>query len=358
MMTYINFDKQPTLDNIDLSRTIDLLRGIAIALMIWGHCIQYCNGGRIDFFENAAYKCIYSFHMPLFMLISGYLFYYSEKKRNLHDLISRKINTLLYPILSCSIINVILTIGIDSILKGTPEAVLEAIRIYSLWFLWSVLLSSIVLAITVKCFDSMIMKGLCLILGIGILAVFPGNELHLFMYPYFIIGYIIANFSGRLRKCFNWIGALSCVCFALMLGHYSTKHYIYTTGICRGGGITESIKIDLFRWAIGLAGSFAIIWIVVVITSRFKRTELTAFLEKLGQDSLAIYSLSASFLSYWLPVITDRVLLLVPFFNVQNHLFLYNFVITPFITTVYLCLFMQVIKLLKKCGAYRLIFNR
>ena len=83
---------------------INFLRGLAIFLMLWGHSIQYCCGSQIDFFENAVFKFIYSFHMPFFMLISGYLFFYSEQKRNMVELIEYKGKSLLYPILMCSLL--------------------------------------------------------------------------------------------------------------------------------------------------------------------------------------------------------------------------------------------------------------
>ena len=56
---------------------IDLIKGIAIITVIIGHLIQYTSVGNFNFYENYIYKFIYSFHMPLFMLISGYLFYFS-----------------------------------------------------------------------------------------------------------------------------------------------------------------------------------------------------------------------------------------------------------------------------------------
>ena len=94
---------------------INLLRGIAIFLMLWGHCIQYCCGEQFDFFENDLFKAIYSFHMPLFMTISGYLFFFSASKRELAELVPYKVKSLLYPILMGSIVNLIITIGIASL---------------------------------------------------------------------------------------------------------------------------------------------------------------------------------------------------------------------------------------------------
>ena len=50
---------------------LDILKGIGIVLVILGH--QYLPIGHF----------IYSFHMPLFFLISGYLYYKKEIKESL-----------------------------------------------------------------------------------------------------------------------------------------------------------------------------------------------------------------------------------------------------------------------------------
>lgn len=65
-------------------REIDLIKGIAIFLVVFGHSIQYGSGSYFLksglFFQNNVFKVIYSFHMPLFMLVSGFLFYSSKDR--------------------------------------------------------------------------------------------------------------------------------------------------------------------------------------------------------------------------------------------------------------------------------------
>lgn len=100
------------------STLLNFLRGIAIFLMLWGHSIQYCDNAQFDFFENTAFKIIYSFHMPLFMLISGYLFYFSEQKRGMIELMEYKTKSLLYPLLMCSTLNLLITSGIENTIVG------------------------------------------------------------------------------------------------------------------------------------------------------------------------------------------------------------------------------------------------
>ena len=68
---------------------IDFAKGISILLVLWGHCIQYMSAGAFDFFDDNALKVIYSFHMPLFMLLSGYVSYYGCNKKLIDIIVKR-----------------------------------------------------------------------------------------------------------------------------------------------------------------------------------------------------------------------------------------------------------------------------
>lgn len=54
----------------------DLLKLFAIYLVIIGHCVQYLLPTRP--YDEPLYVYIYSFHMPLFMMISGFFSYKEE----------------------------------------------------------------------------------------------------------------------------------------------------------------------------------------------------------------------------------------------------------------------------------------
>lgn len=49
----------------------DSLKGLLILLVVLGHAIQITLGAECD--NNHLWNLIYSFHMPAFMAISGYL---------------------------------------------------------------------------------------------------------------------------------------------------------------------------------------------------------------------------------------------------------------------------------------------
>ena len=340
------------------SSYVNILRGLAIFLMLWGHSIQYSCAGQFDFFENTMFKLIYSFHMPLFMLISGYLFLFSEQKRGMTELIEYKSKSLLYPILMCSILNLLLTTGIVSVLRGGYGALLGGIPLTSLWFLWSVLACSVALAFAMKLSKDHLIQTLLLIIGILFVTLFPNWTLNIYMYPYFIVGYLYARNKRKIRKARMMIGYTSTIVFIVMIFFYDKKHYIYTSGLFGGETLLESLKIDLFRWAIGLFGAITATWICWLLYGVIKKGKIHSIIENLGQDSLTVYALSTSLLSYWLPKFANILLSVLSWINWNDYIWLYNLIVTPLVAAAYSVLLLLIIKGLKKTNTYRLIFGR
>lgn len=56
----------------------DVLKGITIILVAYGHVLQTFNS---NWEISIIGRTIYAFHMPLFMLVSGYFFYPSVQNR-------------------------------------------------------------------------------------------------------------------------------------------------------------------------------------------------------------------------------------------------------------------------------------
>ena len=105
---------------------IDFLKGIAIIFVLWGHAIQYSVIGETSFFDNAVFMIIYSFHMSFFMLISGYVFRWTYEKRDLKNLIVRRSQTLLQPIIICGIIYYYSTFFLRGLPDGFHGVILSA----------------------------------------------------------------------------------------------------------------------------------------------------------------------------------------------------------------------------------------
>ncbi len=81
---------------------IDLLKGFAIILVLLGHSIRnnYINLTTISIWCEILSSIIYSFHMALFFLISGFLF--GNRPIKYKDLITKKFKRLLIPYLLLS----------------------------------------------------------------------------------------------------------------------------------------------------------------------------------------------------------------------------------------------------------------
>ncbi len=100
--------------------SIDVIKATTILFVILGHSIQYGCGTEYleskSFFQNSLFEYIYSFHMPLFAMISGYLFYYTVSRRSYKEVIINRIQRLFIPILSWQIILCIWT-GVKNVIK-------------------------------------------------------------------------------------------------------------------------------------------------------------------------------------------------------------------------------------------------
>lgn len=257
--------------NVQRNIFIDATKGVAIILVVLGHCIQYGSRLSVDnlYFSDPLFKAIYSFHMPLFMLVSGYLFYYSIKRHSIKYNIKTRFSRLIIPILSWNTIYLAIT-ALPLVIRG-ETSVFHLVLSYpvALWFLWSIFWCSLItLFVSHILRDSLWAYVLLGIAGLLIPSLHTyGVCYHVFMYPYFVFGYIWNKY--RLQRIAAKIGGakgLTVFCVLLVLylalySHYGYEDYIYTTGTCilnrppRHLIDTQQLAIDIYRYAMGFLGS-------------------------------------------------------------------------------------------------------
>lgn len=346
---------------------LNIVKGLAIFLMIWGHCIQYCIPSGVDFFENVAFKIIYSFHMPLFMLVSGYLFYFSFQKRDCKELLKHRSQGLIYGIIFGNIFIWFTTICVLHLFRGDFSILLNGSWVSSfggLWFLWSVLTASIVLGVVLKKIKNPFCQWLCLILGVFFVWMFPCGELNAFMYPYFLIGFLFARYKDKV-KSLNWLKYLAIPIYIVAMFFFTKEHYIYTTGLLGGGeSRIDAIMVDLFRWAVGLFGSISILTILELLyTLLIRKTNkfiLWRGIECIGEKSLQMYVISVAAVSFWLPYIMKPIyesFFELNIFFIENMWF-YNCIFTVVLTIFYCIVLYWILKLFDKLKISRIIFGR
>ncbi len=84
---------------MEYSKKIDVIKAFAIWTVVYGHSIQFGSGEEVlntgSFFENGVFQFIYSCHMPLFILVSGYLFYFSLNRHTVNKVVKSHTSTQL-----------------------------------------------------------------------------------------------------------------------------------------------------------------------------------------------------------------------------------------------------------------------
>lgn len=82
----------------------DIIKLFAIFLVIWGHCILHLQNHQYNVWGNPLYRWIASFHMPLFMMISGF---FSSKTLGIREFAQKKFHQLILPSLTFGVLFVL-----------------------------------------------------------------------------------------------------------------------------------------------------------------------------------------------------------------------------------------------------------
>ena len=72
---------------------MDLAKSFTIFLVIWGHSIQYFRSQNYEL--ELSYRIIYSFHMPLFMIMCGH-FFPTRTHKSIQSLLLQRFKALIF----------------------------------------------------------------------------------------------------------------------------------------------------------------------------------------------------------------------------------------------------------------------
>lgn len=286
---------------------LDLTKGFAIFLVVFGHVIQFGSGkdflSNREFFLDPVFSFIYSFHMPIFMLLSGFLFYRAKDKGVL-EIFKVKSTSLLLPVLVWQSLFFLLTLMSNdlnflSLLRKYISSV-----VHGLWFLWAVFYCSMLVSVVNKILKDSHFRKIAYVIVL-VLTLFTPDfiNLHLYKYmlPYFIIGYYsqcaLKKLDSLNKKSHIIYIAIFCSSFFVLLKSYDYNSYIYTSKyFILSSEIPpfQHFKIDVFRFLIGILGSISIILIINAINKSnwFSQSYFKEGVLYLGRNSLGIYIIS------------------------------------------------------------------
>lgn len=265
---------------------IDGLKGITILFVIIGHLIQYAFYPE-TFDDNILFRYIYSFHMPFFMVLSGFTVNVNISSREeLISKISKRFINLIIPFISWAIIKYY-------IFDGPTVLEVFANPMNGLWFLYALFFIYTIFLITTYLTKKMsILKQSLSILGISLLLKFISLRIHDYgigtiatHFIYFYLGYVLFLFKDKLiTKDFTrflWFSIPLFFLLAFFWHRNSGQNNIFDTPILNS--IISSVP---YRFIIVIIATYSLFLIFYRQEKLFKRIGL----EYIGKITLGIYA--------------------------------------------------------------------
>lgn len=271
----------------------DSLKGILIVLVVLGHAIQaVMKKQRADFTEDYLWNLIYSFHMPAFMAVSGFVAYRKVMAgANLWlPTIGRRFRQLMIPFLIWSVA----LLFVNHNVEHYYEYLLYPQK--SLWFLWALFfivviftgVETIARKIELRHEVAMI---LCWMAQIGVMFVMPnakllGVEYVAYYFIYYAVGYYLHKYDEILMIKNNGVLVVLGVLWFALGSIYSTQ------------GLPEPLKIipviphSLLYMVYRLFTALVAIWFLFGACEKIFNVDkgLTLWAIQLGKVLLGIYA--------------------------------------------------------------------
>lgn len=320
----------------------DILKLFAIFMVIWGHCIQHLlSSNHID---ETGYIIIYSFHMPLFMTISGY-FASSSLNRDFITSIMTKSRQLLLPCLSASFVLTcyVLFIEEESVFTvGKFLSKLDGNLRYSFWFLKTAFFCFLMAKIsygfgkfkTIAFIITLLLSNIPFITKISYFTVNIAT-----MYPCFVVGILIKAYWDDIIKHTKSITIGSGIVFLIMLLFWNKDFWqpkFEMLENIKNGDIIRLFYLGyliLYRLIIGIAGSIFFFTLFQLVFGNIKN-KATRKICEYGKYTMCIYILQ----TFILEILMEKY---IKFDYVNEYVF--NLLIVPAISIalLILCIFLS-----------------
>ena len=256
---------------------IDSVKGLSIFFVVWLHVIQYYGGG--DTFNNILFYKVCSFHMPTFMIISGYLFAKKINKKNTLQLIRTQFCRLILPNIGWGGLFLVLSSFKNNI--TIHDIVLLP---NCCWFLFTLFVVSILFHLTYKLIDNVLTISILLVV---ITFFINGVEFIKFYIPFFGIGLIFQKYHLFEIQDITTKQYIFLILVSILLLLFWEKEYIIYITPCPSILCSHFFNIYLIRIITGTIMTYSLI---VFFQKTYKKTPfITQLLTFLSYNSLGIY---------------------------------------------------------------------
>lgn len=265
---------------------IDLCKSFAIFCVLLGHSLQYCENGEP--FDNSLWTIIYAFHMPLFMMLSGY-FLQSSFKLPFKTLVTKKFKQLIIPTISVYICINLPILLIETNTQGIALTEYWWNFYNSAWFLKSLFVCYIIAYLSKILLRSDIVASLTSILFVMLWGRF--NDFHIStMLPFFWYGYIFSKYREAILANKRIILGFSSIVSFILLLFWDGYYTVYFTPLLHPFEI-DNLIIYAFRFIIGLSCSTSVILICKCASDKYAYNSFFLKLTSIGRNTLGIYLL-------------------------------------------------------------------
>lgn len=269
---------------------LDYLKGSLIFLVAWGHLIQFIGyQGQPGYYQNPLFKFIYSFHMPLFMAVSGYFSFRTIAQADWRECVWRRFRQVIVPAICWPPLYVITKFTIFVLMAGTWAGGGKLFREFMMdyrpgyWFLWAVFVAAAIVAGLRK----FRLDRLEYFAAVTFAMLFAPEAAYFYLvkytFPFFCVGYALAKGDQISLPRMTWpvvvflmVGSLGCY---FLWNHDS---YVYTT---RMRLTSDNLSNITLRWVAG----FVVSGFFLLLVFLAYRCVKLPFFSGWGRRSLDIY---------------------------------------------------------------------
>ena len=269
---------------------LDFLKFFAISSVLLGHSVEQTTGN--DFWDNPIWAFIYTYHMPLFMMLCGY-FFNSSLKLSFSELFKKKFVQLMIPAISAWVLMYLFV----TLTKYNPYPEIVDLSwmgfMNALWFLKSVFFCYLIGWVFIKAFKN-VWASAILSSVIALFTPLCNIDSINFMLPMFWMGHLFHQHQAWIDKHRKTLFASSLVAFIAMLPFWSGRLTVYMVPIQFFDWSTfafdwNNLGITLYRMAIGMVGSMFFFLLAPWVYDRISDWRITPTLNQLGKCTLGLY---------------------------------------------------------------------
>ena len=268
---------------------INNLKALAVLLVILGHAVQYSVS---EFDKNIMFNLIYSFHMPLFFFISGFLLNYSRR----NNFLARRIKSLVIPYLSWAFfycfyygwwnhLNITISYFGDywrDIFKSPDNG--------GLWFLWVLFLCNLFYFVFAEV-KYKYLTFLTVLIIVNVIYIFPFTHLlGLSLFRWHFLFFIAGLFFGE-KKYIEKYKSSSMIYLALAFAFLSVPFFVRNSLIINLKGGYKILQLF-----INLVSAFSVIIFLNLLFCRVLNI-YNKLLEWISSKSLEFYAVQFIFLN-------------------------------------------------------------